>query len=249
MRVVCVQPARDPVLCGDGPVLVGSAPEAAVVLAGADIAPRHLTLVADARGLVLDVQPGAQHVYVNARAVHEHALLHYGDVLTLGSTRLLVTTDAPPAPLIDGPSVGEAPGQAALRVASGADSGRMLAVAPVLHLGAGTRHCSDLPYSCRVTAGAEGLLFEADDATPCINGWHCARACLAPGDQIALGQQRFIVEAPGLEYAAHMAALPPPAAAVPAPPMDAAPPTEIWWLIAAAAALAMIIAMFLYFRW
>jgi hypothetical protein len=246
MRVVCVQPARDPVLCGDGPVLVGSAPEAAVVLAGADIAPRHLTLVADARGLVLDVQPGAQHVYVNARAVHEHALLHYGDVLTLGSTRLLVTADAPST---DGPAVDEAPGQAALRVASGADSGRRLAVAPVLHLGAGTRHCGDLPYSCRVTAGAEGLLFEADNATPCVNGWHCARARLAPGDQVVLGQQRFIVEAPGLEYAARMAALPPPAAAAPAPPVDAAPPTEIWWLIAAAAVLAMIIAMFLYFRW
>ncbi len=249
MRVVCVQPARDPVLCGDGPVDIGSAPDAAVVLAGTGVAQRHLTLVADARGLVLKVEPHAQHVHVNARAVREQALLRYGDVLTLGGNRLLITSDVPPLAPSGGQAVSGAADQVALRFTSGADSGRLLAVAPVLHLGAGTRHCGDLDYGCRVSAGADGLLFEADTAAPCVNGWHCTRARLAPGDQIVLGQQHFVVEAPGLEYAAHVAALPPAAAAEPAAAGDETAATEIWWLIAAAAVLAAVIALFLYFRW
>lgn len=249
MRVVGVHPAREQVSCGAGPIYIGSAPDDAITLAGAGVAPNHLNLVADARGLVLEVRPGCQRVYVNARAVHERALLHYGDVVTLGANRVLVTADADPSCTDPLPAANEAAGYAALRVASGVESGRLLAIAPLLRLGAGTRYAGELGHACRVVQTADGVWFEADGDDACVNGWPCRRARLAAGDQLVLGGHHFIVEAPASEYAAHIAALPP----LPPPPLpevvDDGPHTEVWWLIVAAAVLAAIIALFLYFRW
>lgn len=249
MRVVCIHPARDPVTCGDGPVHIGSASDDAIMLAGAGVAPRHLTLVADARGLVLSIRPGCQRVYVNARAVRERALLRHGDTVTLGANKFLVTSDSAP-PRFDHtePTVAKA-GQVALRIVSGTASGQSLAVAPELRLGAGARHFGDLGYTCRVTQAGAGLVFESDSTAPRINGWRSSRALLSPGDQIVLGEYRLVVEAPGLQYAAHVAALPAPEVTEKVAEPDPAPQTEIWWLILAAAVLATIIALFLYFRW
>lgn len=249
MRVVCIHPARDPVTCGNGPVHVGSAPDDAIVLAGAGVAPRHLTLAADARGLVLGIRPGCQRVYVNARAVRERAVLRYGDTVTLGANKFLVTSDAPPPRIDDpGPAVAGA-GQVALRIVSGTASGQSLAVAPELRLGAGARHFGDLAYSCRVAQAEAGLVFESDGAAPRINGWRSNRARLSPDDQIVLGEYCLVVEAPGLQYAAHVAALPAPEVTEKVAGPDPSPQTEIWWLILAAAVLAAVIALFLYFRW
>jgi pSer/pThr/pTyr-binding forkhead associated (FHA) protein len=252
MRVVCVHPARDPVSCGNGPVRIGSAPDNDIVPVGMGVDPHHATITADARGLVLAVLRGCQRVYVNARAVREQALLRHGDTVTLGANKFLVTSDA--APLEADRSMdakATSADRAVLRIVSGATSGQALAVAPELHLGAGSRHFGELAYACRVAEDAEGLVFESESAAPRINGWRCSRVRLSPGDQIVLGEHRLVVEAPGLQYAAHLASLPPPpvvvAEAPPAP--QASAPTEIWWLIAAAALLAMIIALFLYFRW
>ncbi|MBS0382682.1 MAG: FHA domain-containing protein [Proteobacteria bacterium] len=249
MRVVCIQPARDPILCGQGPVQFGSAPVNDVVQVGAGVEPRHATVVADARGLVLTVNPGSQRVYVNARAVRERALLHYGDTLALGANKYLLTTDeAPPQPgeaaTLDG-----AGGLIVLRVVSGVLSGQALAIAPELRLGAGARYFGELACACRIAQGPDGLVFESDSATPRVNGWRCQRARLAHGDQIVLGEHRLIVEAPGLQYAAHVAALPPTPVARPAPEPEPPAQGEVWWLIAAAVLLAMLIAFFLYFRW
>lgn len=249
MRVVCIHPARDPVTCGSGPVHIGSAADDAIVLAGAGVAPRHLTLVADTRGLVLSIRPGCQRVYVNARAVREKALLQYGDIVTLGANKLLVTSDVvPPRADDNGPAAATA-GQVALRIVSGAASGKLLAVAPELRLGAGTRHFGDLAYTCRVMQVDHRLVFGSDGAAPRINGWRCNHARLSPGDQIVLGEYRLVVEAPGLQYAVHVAALPAPAVNPEAAEPHPSPQTEIWWLIAAAAVLAAFIALFLYFRW
>lgn len=250
MRVVCFHPARDPVLCGDGPVHIGSAPEDAVVLNGAGVEPGHLTIVADARGLVLQVRPGCQRIYVNARAVREQALLRYGDTITLGANKFLVTSDVAP-PEADG-----AAGPAAtmeevvLRSVSGGTSGQALAVDEELHLGTGSRHFPDLGYACRAAWVSGRLIFESDSNLPRINGWRRNRVALAPNDQIVLGEHRLVVEAPGLQYARHLSSLPPPAPQrTEEPVIEAAPPTEIWWLIAAATVLAAIISLFLYFRW
>lgn len=248
MRIVCVHPARDPVLCADGPVRIGSAPDDAIALDGVDVSPHHVTLVADARGLVLAVRPGCARVYVNARVVREKAILRYGDSVTLGTNKFLVTTDTAPPPADAVAGRGTLEGRAALRVVSGAASGQALAIAPELRFGPGTRHFRELAYAGRVTQTADGLAFESGSTAPRINGWHGSSARLSPGDQIVLGEYRLVVEAPVLQHAAHVPA--------PAPPEvedDAAPATpahtEAWWLIVAAAVLAALIALFLSFRW
>lgn len=246
MRVVCIHPARDSIACGDGPVLVGSGSGDAVMLSGAGIQPHHLALVADGRGLVLTVTPGCQRVYVNARAVRERAVLHYGDSVTIGDSRILVTSDT--APSEDGQPTSAGAGHSVLRVLSGTASGQVLAVAPELRFGAGCRDLDELAFTCRVVQDERGLFFEADADGARIDGWPCRRAQLAPGDQIVLGEHHLLVEAPAVQYAAYVAALPPPepAAAAPAEPEPA--PAGIWWLIAAAAVLAIVIAALLYFR-
>lgn len=249
MRVVCIHPARDAVSVAEGPVSIGSAPDDAIAVAGAGLDPRHLTLAADARGVVLTVRPGSRRVYVNARAVRERALLHYGDTVTLGSNRFVLASDAMPPETGGGDGAEPAPGRAALRIVSGLASGQALAIAPELRLGAGTRHFGDLAYACRVSQVDGALWFESDDGTPRVNGWRCNRARLFPGDQIVLGEHRLVVEAPSLQCAARAVPLPAPAPVAREPEPVALPTTEIWWLIAAGAVLATVIALFLYFGW
>lgn len=249
MRLVCVHPARDAVPCGAGPVHIGSAPDNDIVPIGAGVDPHHVALTADARGLLLSVRPGCQRVYVNARAVREAALLRYGDTVTLGANKFLLASDAAPVEIRD---VGEAaayPGQAGLRVVSGAASGQLLAVVPELRLGVGSRHFGDLSYACRVAQTQDGLIFESESAAPRVNGWRCQRVRLSPGDQIVLGEHRFVVEAPGLQCAADAVPEPAPRAPAREPESDDSPHTEIWWLIGAAVVLAGLITLFLYFRW
>lgn len=251
MRVVCFHPARDPVMCGEGPVRIGSAPDDTVVLNGPGVQPRHLTIIADARGLVLTVRPACQRVYVNARAVREQALLRYGDTVTLGANKFLVTSDAAPPDIDFAAGPGGAMNEVVLRAVSGATSGQALAVDSELHLGAGSRHLTDLPYACRVAWVCGKLVFESDSNLPRINGWRRNRVVLAPNDQIVLGEHRFLVEAPGLQYARHMSSLPPPVVQPSKAPVHELPPstTEIWWLIVAAVVIAALISLFLYFRW
>lgn len=255
MRVVCVQPAREPVACGDGPIRIGSAPNDDIVLTGSGIERHHATVQLDSRGLVLSISPGCPRVYVNARAVRERALLHLGDTLTVGSAKLRVTADAAPdagtgpsADLDDEPRV-----PVALRIVSGHESGQALLVQPELRLGAGTRHFGELSYGCVIERTDSGLLFTSSGAQARVNGWHCTRAMLGHGDQITLGEHRLLVEAPALQYAARLALLPPPpplpAQDAPAPESAGAPSSQVgvWGLILAAAVLAAIIAAILYF--
>lgn len=248
MRVVCIHPARDTIQCGAGPVHIGSAPDNDIVPVGAGVDPHHATLTADARGLLLTVRPDCQRVYVNARAVREKALLRYGDTLTLGANKFLLAADAAPAGIQD---VGDpaAHGRAGLRIVSGAASGQLLSIAPELRLGAGSRYCGDLSYACRLAQTEDGLMFESESAAPRVNGWRCQRARLSPGDQIVLGEYRFVVEAPALQCEANTIAEPVSVESVAEPEPDDAPHTEIWWLIGAAVVLAALIALFLYFRW
>lgn len=228
---------------------IGSAPDDVIAFPGSGLDPRHLTLVADARGLVLTVRPGSRRVYVNARAVRERALLHYGDTITLGGHRFMLAADAmPPEADADDPAE-KSTGQVMLRIMSGTASGQALEVAPELRLGAGTPQFGELEYGCRVVQAAGQLVFESDSTAPRVNGWRCSRVRLLPGDQIVLEEHRLVVEAPGLQYAERVVPLPAPRPAEPMPEVAAAPPTEVWWLIAAGAVLAGVIALFLYFGW
>jgi pSer/pThr/pTyr-binding forkhead associated (FHA) protein len=237
---------------GSGAVRIGAAPDDDVVVRGAGVAPHHAAIVADRRGLILTVASACQRVYVNARAVQERAILHHGDTLALGDAKLLLTSDAAPATATAPPAVdadGDT-GVAALRILSGTAAGTALYVEPELRMGAGTEYFGELGGACRVARTGGALLLEADADGVLVNGWPCRRAVLGSGDQIVLGAHRLLVEAPGLEYARHQAALPP----IP-PPVAAPPPArahsvraELGWLLLAAAMLAAIIALILYFH-
>lgn len=247
MRVVCTQPARDPVVHAGGTLTIGSAADCDVVTVGGD--PHHATLTADARGLTIAVMPGSPRVYVNARSVRVRALLRYGDTLTVGAQKFMVTTDVEPSPADAFAERTPAEAQAGLRIVSGVASGQVLAVSPELRLGAGSRHFGELAYGCKVTQQAGGLVFEADSVAPRVNGWHSKSALLGAGDQITLGEHRLVVEAPGHEHASHVAALPPQAVESPRPPArdeEGGTPVDVWWLIVAGIVLAAVIALLLY---
>lgn len=246
MRVVCVHPTRDTVHCDAGTVRIGSAPDNDIVLVDPGVDPHHAELIADARGLLLRVQPQSRRVYVNARAVREAALLRYGDYLTLGANKFLLAADAAPAEIRD-PGESIAFGLAGLRIMSGAASGLLLPIAPELWLGSGSRHFAELPYTCRVAQTPDGLIFESESNLPRINGWHCRCVRLSPNDLIVLGEHRLLVEA-SLPHGDDAVAESPHATVTDQEPGDASH-AEIWWLIGAALVLAVLIALFLYFRW
>lgn len=252
MRVVCLHPAREPAFHDGGTLSIGSAADNDVVAPGSDA--RHATITSDRRGLVLDVHVGCQRVYVNARAVRERALLRLGDALTIGAQKFMITADAEPEQADAGGTVATPTRSPfALRVLTGTASGQSLAIAPDLRLGAGSRHFGELAYSCRIACAPEGLLFRSESASPRVNGWHCKSARLHAGDQITLGEHRLVVDAPGLEYAERVAAMPPPApppkVVAPSIPHGDSAHAEVWWLLAAAVLLAGLIALLLYFRW
>lgn len=249
MRLVSAQASGDSVVRARGSVRVGSAPDDDVPVRGAGVAPHHVAITADARGLTLTVTTACPRVYVNARIVRERAILHHGDTLVLGGNKLLLTSDdLPPVP--EGGAADRAePGLALLRIISGTASGKALPVQPEVRLGQGGDHFGELAYACRVYWSAAALVLEADAAGPRVNGWPCERARLGPGDQIVLDSHRLLVEAPGLEYAQHQAALPPVAAPARVEPVRERPVrAEIGWLLLAAAILAAIIALILYFH-
>ncbi len=251
MRIVFVHPSREPVACGNGPVRIGSGGDNDVVLTDPGVDAQHLVVDGDGRrGLVLKVLPGCQRVYVNARPVRERALLRHGDVVHLGESKLLLTADRPPPDA--GPAetgAGDETARAGLRIVSGPGSGRLLPVGQRRVLGSGRPFADS---ACFISPTDGGLLLEAGRTKAQVNGWNCSRAWLANGDQIVLGEQRLVVEAPGLQRAAAAARIPPPVeplVTASAPATEEAPHAEIWWLIAAAAALAAIIALLLYYRW
>src|SRR5690348_13981422 len=93
MRVGFANSNREPFRSAGARVRVGSAEGNDLVLGGPGVAERHLAIAEDKRGLVLEVLPGAQHVYVNARPVRERALLRYGDVLSIGGCKLTMLPD------------------------------------------------------------------------------------------------------------------------------------------------------------
>jgi hypothetical protein len=251
MRIGFANSNREPFRSAGARVRVGRADGNDLVLSGAGVAERHLAIAEDRRGLVLEVLPGAQHVYVNARPVRERALLRYGDVLSVGGCKLAVLPDdasasaASSQPMIhDGAS---RPGFAALRAVSGAMSGRLLPIEDKLVLGGRGFVPPGLPQ-CELKLDKSGVRLEADAQVP-VNGSPRKRAVLQAGDQLALGEHRFVLEAPGLQAAVLAAAeqdyapLPGPVALEPRRSR-----AELWWLLGTAALLAGVIAVLLWWK-
>ncbi|HEX7129377.1 MAG TPA: FHA domain-containing protein [Rhodanobacteraceae bacterium] len=252
MRVGFANSNREPFRSAGARVRVGSAEGNDLVLGGPGVAERHLAIAEDKRGLVLEVLPGAQHVYVNARPVRERALLRYGDVLSIGGCKLTMLPDEASE---GGPAAGRSsmresparPGFAALRAVSGAMSGRLFPIEGKLVLGGRGFAPGGLPQ-CELNLDGTGVRLDADTQIS-INGAPRKRALLRAGDQLALGEHRFVLEAPGMQ-AAVQAALEPHYEL--ATELVAVEPrhsrAELWWLLGTAALLAGIIAMLLWWK-
>ena len=259
-----------------GEVTIGSRDGARVRLADAGLAPLHASIVADRRGVWLRVPTGVPGVHLNARPVRRLALLRAGDLVCLDRLRLVLRGDDEPAidrriPAGPPPAMGEALRVAATRVVlrglSGQHYGRTYTLTEPRLIGRGPgadirlddaavadRHAMVELHGDRVVLRALG-----GDGSH-VNGTAVRDAVLSPGDQIAIDQHRFVLEAPGLPLrgesnanrpamATHtqtMKAVRIPVASDPAPDPARDPgsspggrdPAALWWLIAAATVLA-----------
>lgn len=261
-----------------GEVAVGSRAGLAVSLPGSVLAPHHASFVSDRRGLWLRVPAGVPAVHVNARPVQRLAQLRPGDLVCMAQLRAVVRADDRPPierdiPASAPPAMGEAQRVAAARVVlrglTGPHFGRSITLTEPRVVGRSP--AADIRIDDPAVADRHAVLelhgdriiwrAAAPDDTTLVNGVPVRDAVLAPGDQLAIDQHRFVVEAPGLPPRGHGGGAKPqasvhtqtikavkvPVAAdpVPAPlPETAVPrgpardPGALWWLIAAAAVLA-----------
>jgi len=261
-----------------GEVAVGSRTGLKVSLPGSALAPHQASFLSDRRGLWLRVPAGAPAVHVNARPVQRLAQLRVGDLVCMEHVRAVVRADEQPPierdiPASAPPSMGEAQRVAAARVVlrglSGPHFGRSITLTEPRVVGRSA--AADIRLDDPAVADRHAVLelhgdrivwrSIAGDDTTLVNGVPVHDAVLAPGDQIAIDQHRFVIEAPGLPPRGHaggakpqasvhtqtMKAVKVPVAADPAPAPPSAPagksgadrdPGALWWLIAAAAVLA-----------
>lgn len=263
MRLVFPGQESNEVLLRPGVLSLGTAPECDVSLPVQDWLPRQASVsFTPERGIWLRLEPGAPIAHVNARPVHECALLRAGDLVALGKVRfwLYPDADASVADALPPPLPPERAGmkerntssRVVLRGLAGSFHGRALVLVSRLSLGRGPevdvvldgeglpehplwleRHPDCIVL--RAAPGAEAVR---------LNGLPVQAAILHPGDQLTLGGHRFMLEAPGL--ALRSADLAPaeaetPGASAETPPQSSPPETGrfgAWWLLIAAAAIA-----------
>jgi hypothetical protein len=201
-----------------GELRIGSAADNDIVLGGAGVEPHHAALTLDTRGAILWLLSAEATAYVNARPVRERAMLRLGDSVTLGETRFVLKADqdshvVPAAgsalPSLDSQAQARqstAPARAVLRGLSGPLSGQVVPVRDRLVIGSGESASvrledATLPeQGWSVECDGQRLQIRALDpqARAEVNGIPVREASLHQGDQVAFGNIRFLVEAPGL---------------------------------------------------
>lgn len=197
-----------------GQIGVGSASGGGTAVTLPGLAPLHAVFANGRRGRWLTVPHDAK-VMVNARPVKRVAFLRCGDMVCLGSVQVRIESDVAPAEMQETPSTpmprrrsaeeSLSSSKAVLRGLSGPWFGRCLSlsVGRVIGSGAGVdirldgqgvqeRHALvDLEEGrvvVRALSPGAGLR---------VNGHTVRVATLITGDQLELGEQRFVLEAPG----------------------------------------------------
>jgi len=220
---------------------IGNAADNDLVLDGAGVAAHHVRLLHDARGLTLQVEPGAGRVYLNARQVRESALARAGDSLGIGDHRLRLCRDGAADDVVP-------VGAASLRVVAGPLSGRVRSIGERLDLcnfdpwPLGLGHA---PEACvSLVREGDGIHLHSHDLPEAVflhvNGAVTDHLRLRDGDQIAIGPHRFVLDACPASDGMPAAA---PAGELPDPESSAGPSREVWWLIFTAALLALVISI------
>jgi pSer/pThr/pTyr-binding forkhead associated (FHA) protein len=258
-----------------GEVTVGSRAGSRVCLPELGLAPQHASFQQDRRGLWLLVPAGAHGVHLNARPVRRLAQLRAGDLVCLDKLRLVIRADDLPEidrriPASQPAAMSETQRVPASRVVlrglSGQHFGRTYTLTEPRLIGRSASadiRLDDLAVAERhavIELHADRVVLRAmGNDTSQVNGFPVRDAVLAPGDQIAVDQHRFLLEAPGLPMRGQMGGQKPavtthtqtmnavrvPVANDPVPahdePAASAPkrdPVALWWLIAAATVLA-----------
>lgn len=260
-----------------GEIVIGSRVGQTVRLPDSSLAPHHATLVSDRRGIWLRVPPGTPGVHLNARPVRRIALLRIGDQICLEQVQIVLGEENSERidrniPAAAPPALGEAQRVSASRVVIRAVSGSMhgrsftltepkvVGRAPACDIRIDDPALAERQAQFELHSDRVILRTLGDSEFTTVNGVPVRDAVLAPGDQIAIDQHRFVLEAPGLPargqilarsasavtHTQTLKAVKLPVAAASSQD-DSEParkksssvdPGALWWLIAAAAVLA-----------
>jgi pSer/pThr/pTyr-binding forkhead associated (FHA) protein len=204
---------RQDFLAEDGVVRVGAAPENDIVLSAAkQVLPQHLELHLDRRrGITLTVSDPGAAVHVNGRPVREKAILRLGDMVGVGSVRMVIRPDAdrteqPPKAAAENETRQRfTPPRVILRGVSGSYFGKVIPLRSRTIIGRGS-DCdlvlneSEMSRRHALIENTPEGLFLRDLGSAngtFVNGSPVRDTVLKPGDQIAFDQNRFMIEAPG----------------------------------------------------
>lgn len=198
-----------------GEVTIGSRPDMLVSLPESGLAAHHASIIADRRGLWLRVLPDSQAIHLNGRPVKQIAMLRVGDLLCFDQTRIqLRDTDAKAinrnipenSPLSLNESQQVSAARVLLRGLSGQHFGRIYGLVSPQLLGSGAN--ADIAIEddsvaekhAQIELHGDKVVLRAmsPEAVTQVNGIAVTDALLSPGDQIAIEQSRFMLEAPGL---------------------------------------------------
>jgi hypothetical protein len=201
-----------------GEVRIGSATDNDLVISAPGVEPHHAAITIDTRGTILWLLSAEAGAYVNARPVRERAMLRLGDSVSLGDVRLVLKPDSDNLilsesgehlPKLDSASQseqGNAPARAVLRGVSGLLCGQVVPVRDRVVIGraagCGVRLDEDgvAEQAWAIESDGRRLLLRSLDpgSRAELNGIEVRDGALHPGDQVAFGQTRFLIEAPGL---------------------------------------------------
>lgn len=204
---------RQDFLAGEGSLRVGSAPDNDIVLPAAkQVQPQHLELQIDPRrGITLSVSDRSAVVHVNGRPIREKAILRVGDMVGVGSVRMVIRPDVdrvekPPKASTENETRQRfTPPRVVLRGVSGGHFGKVITLRSKTIIGRGS-DCdlvlneSEMSRRHALIENTPEGLFLRDLGSvngTFVNGTSVRDTVLKPGDQIAFDQNRFMIEAPG----------------------------------------------------